>query len=118
MGENIGRPSALHGPVELDARAEARLPERVEVAPTTWFAEALTNAAKHTHASVVHVNAEMIGHALRLSVRDDGVGGPDPVRSTGRIGLEGRVEALGGTITVQSPAGAGTSLQVELPLID
>jgi signal transduction histidine kinase len=78
----------------------------------------LTNAAKHAHASVVHINAEAAGRALRLCVRDDGAGGADPVRGTGLIGLKDRVEALGGTITVQSPAGAGTSLQIELPLID
>ena len=105
-------------PVELDVQAEARLPERVQVAAYYVVAEALTNAAKHAHASVVHVNAEEVGRALRLCVRDDGVGGADPVRGTGLTGLKDRVEALGGTITVQSPAGAGTSLQVELPLID
>jgi signal transduction histidine kinase len=105
-------------PVELDMKAEARLPERVEVAAYYVVAEALTNAAKHAQASVIHVSAEMIGHALRLSVRDDGAGGADPVRGTGLTGLKDRVEALGGTITVQSPVGAGTSLQVELPLID
>jgi signal transduction histidine kinase len=99
-------------------RAEARPPERVEVAAYYVVAEALTNAAKHAYASIVHVSAEMIGHALRLSVRDDGGGGADPDRGAGLTGLKDRVEALGGMITVQSPVGAGTSLQVELPLID
>jgi signal transduction histidine kinase len=104
-------------PVELDVRAAARLPERVEVAAYYVVAEALTNAAKHAHASVVHVDADTAGRALRLRVRDDGAGGADPVRGTGLVGLKDRVEALGGTITVQSPAGKGTSLDIELPLV-
>jgi signal transduction histidine kinase len=55
---------------------------------------------------------------LRLSIRDDGAGGADPVRGSGLVGLKDRVEALGGTITVQSARGAGTSVDVELPLDD
>jgi signal transduction histidine kinase len=105
-------------PVELEVRAGARLPERVEVAAYYVVAEALTNAAKHANASVVHVDAEAAGHALRLRVSDDGAGGADPVRGTGLIGLKDRVEALGGTITVHSPVGAGTSLHAEFPLAD
>jgi Histidine kinase-, DNA gyrase B-, and HSP90-like ATPase len=78
--------------------------------------EALTNAAKHAHASAIHVDAEAAGRRLRLSVRDDGAGGADPARGSGLVGLKDRVEALGGTITIDSPAGAGTSLHAELPL--
>src|SRR5580704_10781578 len=103
-------------PVELDVRAQARLPERVEVAAYYVISEALTNAVKHAHASVVNVEVETVEGALRLRVRDDGVGGADPVRGSGLVGLKDRVEALGGTLAVQSPAGAGTTLRVELPL--
>ena len=105
-------------PVELDVRGVARLPERVEVAAYYVVAEALTNAAKHAHASVVHVDVEAADHALGLRVRDDGNGGADPARGTGLIGLKDRVEALGGTITMHSPVGAGTSLRAEFPLPD
>ena len=103
-------------PVELDVRAQARLPERIEVAAYYVVSEALTNAAKHARASVVNVEVETVEGALRLRVRDDGVGGADPVRGSGLVGLKDRVEALGGTLAVQSPAGAGTALRVELPL--
>ena len=103
-------------PVELDVRAQARLPERVEVAVYYVVSEALTNAAKHAHASVVNVEVETVEGALRLLVRDDGVGGADPARGSGLVGLKDRVEAVGGTLAVQSPAGAGTALRVELPL--
>jgi signal transduction histidine kinase len=107
-------------PVELDVRAGPRLPERVEVAAYYVVAEALTNAAKHANCSVVQVNADAdpAGRALRLSVRDDGAGGADPVRGSGLVGLKDRVEALGGTLTVDSPVGAGTSLHIELPFGD
>ena len=105
-------------PVKLDVRTEPQLPERVEVAAYYVVAEALTNAAKHANASAILVDAEATDRVLHLRVRDDGVGGADPVRGSGLVGLRDRVAALGGTITVQSPAGAGTSLHVELPLAD
>ncbi len=103
-------------PVQIDVQADARLPERIEVAAYYVVSEALANAAKHAHASVVHVSAATTGQVLHLHVRDDGTGGADPVRGSGLIGLKDRVEALGGTITIDSPAGAGTSLHAELPL--
>jgi len=52
---------------------------------------------------------------LTLSIRDDGIGGADPRRGSGIIGLKDRVEALGGTISVLSPSGRGTTLHVEFP---
>ena len=96
-------------------RAEARLPEPVEVAAYYVVSETLTNAAKHAHASVVHVDVD---EPRRPSgpVRDDGVGGADAAQGSGLVGLKDRVEALGGTIAVRSPLGGGTTLHVELPL--
>jgi signal transduction histidine kinase len=101
-----------------ELRDELRLPERVEVAAYYVVAEALANTAKYAHASVAHVGAEEQDRVLRLSVRDDGMGGADPARGSGLVGLQDRVEAIGGTISLQSPQGGGTSLQVELPLDD
>jgi signal transduction histidine kinase len=103
-------------PVELDLHLESRLPEPIEVAAYYVVAEALANAAKHAHASVVRVGALIRDGRLHVSVRDDGVGGADPARGSGLIGLTDRVEALGGTLTLDSPAGHGTSLQVDLPI--
>ena len=99
----------------VGVHADARLPQRVEVAAYYVVSEALTNAAKHAHASVVQVSAATTGQVLHLHVRDDGTGGADPARGSGLIGLKDRVEALGGTITIDSPAGAGTCLHAELP---
>jgi signal transduction histidine kinase len=103
-------------PVDLDVRTTARLPDRVEVAAYYVVSEALTNAAKHARATVIHVSAEKAGPILRLCIQDDGAGGADPALGTGLVGLKDRVESLGGTITVHSPAGAGTTLHAELPL--
>jgi signal transduction histidine kinase len=105
-------------PVELDVSADGPLPESVEVAAYYVVSEALTNAAKHARASVVEVEVDTLEHALRVSVRDDGIGGADGSRGSGLVGLKDRVEALGGAITVRSPRGAGTAVQVELPLDD
>jgi signal transduction histidine kinase len=112
--KTLARRSAV--PVELDLRAGARLPERVEVAAYYVVAEALTNAARHARASVVQVETEAAEGALQVWIRDDGTGGADPDRGSGLVGLKDRVEALGGTITVCSPPGAGTSLHASLPL--
>ena len=110
----LARRSAV--PVELEVCTGMRLPEPVEVAAYYIVSEALTNAAKHAHASAVHVAVEARDGVLGLSIRDDGRGGADPARGSGLIGLADRVDALGGTIEVASPAGAGTTLLIRLPL--
>jgi signal transduction histidine kinase/uncharacterized small protein (DUF1192 family) len=103
-------------PVELDAAPVARLEEPIEVAAYYVVSEALTNATRHAHASVVRLTVEQRDGSLRLAIRDDGGGGADPSRGSGLIGLRDRVEALDGSIRVDSPAGAGTLIVVELPL--
>ena len=103
-------------PVDLRLQAKERLPEPVEVSAYYVVAEALTNAAKHARASAVGVEAQIVGDLLRITVRDDGVGGAALDRGTGLAGLKDRVEALGGRIVLHSPPGAGTSLLAELPL--
>jgi signal transduction histidine kinase len=110
----LARRSAV--PVEVDVRLEGRLPAAVEVAAYYVVSEALTNAAKHAGASVVSVGVQAGDGRLHLSVRDDGVGGADPARGSGLIGLSDRVQALGGTFTIHSPAGEGTALLIDLPV--
>jgi signal transduction histidine kinase len=104
--------------VDLTACPEGRLSERLEVNTYYLVSEALTNAAKHAQASTitVAVAVEAADEVLRVSVRDNGVGGADFSRGTGLVGLKDRVEALGGRITLDSPRGAGTGVHVELPL--
>ena len=112
--EALARRSPL--PVELDINLDGRLPDHVEVAAYYVVAEAFTNAAKHARPTAIWVAADVVDGRLRLTVRDDGIGGADPANGSGLTGLTDRVEALGGTITVHSPPGVGTTLQVRLPL--
>jgi signal transduction histidine kinase len=78
-------------------------------------AEALTNAAKHAQAEAVTVTATVAGENLRLVVADDGRGGAVGTPGSGLDGLRSRVAALDGTFDLDSPAGAGTRLTVEIP---
>jgi signal transduction histidine kinase len=111
----LGRRSAV--PVDMDVRIDGRLPEPVEVGAYYVVSEMLTNAAKHAHASVVEVDVEASGGTLRVCVRDDGVGGADPLRGSGLVGLKDRIDALGGTFSIHSPAGGGTTVSCELPAL-
>ncbi|HEY2096378.1 MAG TPA: GAF domain-containing sensor histidine kinase [Pseudonocardia sp.] len=103
-------------PVTVDIRTDTRPAHRIEVAAYYVASEAVTNTTKHARASAAHVTVEQRDTLLHLSIRDDGVGGADPTRGTGLIGLRDRVQALGGSIEVSSPSGAGTAILVELPL--
>jgi PAS domain S-box-containing protein len=114
--KTLARRSAV--PVELDIGVSGQLSDSAEVAAYYVVAEALTNAAKHAQASVVHVNVEADGTKLVLSIRDDGVGGADSGTGSGLIGLIDRVEALGGQMQIASPAGNGTLLRIRIPFKD
>jgi signal transduction histidine kinase len=112
---SLGRRSTVS--VEMDVRIDRRLPEPVEVGVYYVVSEMLTNAAKHAHASVVEVDAEASGGTLRVCVRDDGIGGADPLRGSGLLGLKDRIEALGGVFAMNSPSGGGTTVSCELPVL-
>jgi signal transduction histidine kinase len=109
----LARRSAV--PVDLDVTVDARCPEPVETAAYYVASEALTNVMKHAQASQVQVRLAARDGRLLLSIRDDGVGGADPTRGSGLAGLTDRVEALGGSIRLDSAAGAGTHITVDLP---
>lgn len=103
-------------PVELDVDVPQRLPEPVEVAAYYVVSEALANTAKHALASCVRISAHVSDDVLRLSVRDDGVGGAVWGQGSGLVGLTDRIGALGGTLTLHSPSGQGTTLEARLPV--
>jgi PAS domain S-box-containing protein len=103
-------------PVQLDLSCPVRLPERVEVAAYYVVSEGLSNAAKHARASVVHVELNVENAVVEVSIRDNGVGGADPDRGSGLVGLRDRVEALGGTIETTSPPGQGTCILARIPV--
>jgi signal transduction histidine kinase len=103
-------------PVDVDVALDGeRLPEPVEAAAYYVVAEALTNIAKYAQASEARVRVGRDDARAFVEVVDDGVGGADETCGSGLRGLADRVEALGGRLTVTSPAGAGTRLRAELP---
>jgi signal transduction histidine kinase len=110
----LARRSAV--PVDLDLGAERRLPKHVEVAAYYAVSEALTNAAKHAHASVVHVAIDARDRILQLAIRDDGIGGADIGQGSGLVGLRDRIESLGGQMQITSRIGSGTTLRIEIPV--
>jgi signal transduction histidine kinase len=103
-------------PVKLDVQVSGRLPERVEVATYYVVSEALTNAAKHADATTADIEVAESGGVLHTHISDDGRGGADFSGGSGLVGLKDRVEALGGHLQLLSPPGAGTTLDIELPL--
>jgi signal transduction histidine kinase len=110
----LARRSAIR--VKLEVTTDTRLPTAIEVAAYYVASEALANAAKHARASCIDVSLAPRDGTLLLSIRDDGVGGADPLHGSGLVGLTDRVEALGGSIRVRSRPGEGTHILVELPL--
>jgi signal transduction histidine kinase len=101
-------------PVTLDVAPE-RLPAEIEANAYFILAEALTNIVKHAGASQAAIRVVVDDGALRVEVRDDGIGGADP-EGHGLVGLRDRATALGGRLHVESSAGGGTLLAATLPL--
>jgi signal transduction histidine kinase len=102
-------------PTHLRLELDRRLPDQVESAAYFVASEALTNAAKHSHATEVRVAAWCADGTLMVEVADDGIGGAATEGGSGLRGLADRVEALGGRFTVSSPPGRGTTLHAEIP---
>jgi PAS domain S-box-containing protein len=102
-------------PVRLQAELDESLPPQVEAAAYYVVAEGVANAHKHAGATSVVVRARTDDGSLLVGVEDDGVGGAD-VEGSGLRGLADRVEALGGTVTLESPEGGGTRLHARIPL--
>jgi signal transduction histidine kinase len=96
--------------------AVSRLPDPVEIAAYYTVSEALTNAAKHARATAVDVQVAVSDRVLHLRIRDNGRSGANFTHGTGLIGLKDRAEALGGHLELRSPQGAGTTLDITLPL--
>lgn len=106
--------SKLPVPVVLDVEP-AEIAE--QVATTAYFvaAEAITNAAKYAQASTIHVQVTQDDAGVAIRVQDDGIGGAQARTGSGLSGLADRVAALGGSLVLSSPAGAGTTLEAVLP---
>jgi signal transduction histidine kinase len=102
-------------PTRLDVTIDQRLPDQIETAAYFMVSEALTNAAKHSHATEMQVFASHRGQRLTVEIGDDGIGSATPTGGSGLRGLADRIEALGGRFTISSPPGRGTTLRAEIP---
>jgi signal transduction histidine kinase len=108
----LARRAAL--PVEVEVRGDRRLPPNVAMTAYYVVSEAVTNAAAHARASIVRIRVDL-DEPVRLSARDDGIGGARPHTGSTLAALKDRVEALGGTLEIESPPGKGTSLYLTIP---
>jgi signal transduction histidine kinase len=103
-------------PVSIDNGSVGRLHEAVEATAYFVVAEALTNVAKYAHASRASVRLACDGNGLHVEVADDGRGGAHLTAGSGLRGLEDRIAALGGELSVESNPGTGTKVHAEIPL--
>ncbi|WP_245658202.1 sensor histidine kinase [Microtetraspora malaysiensis] len=102
-------------PCEVTVTELGHLPVAVETTAYFIAAEALTNTARHSRATTAAVSVNRVGDLLSVHVRDDGIGGAAVSAGSGLTGIRRRVEAHDGTITLTSPIGGPTVLEVELP---
>jgi signal transduction histidine kinase len=102
-------------PVRLVVALDDPLSEAVEACAYYVVAEAITNACKYAQASAIDVRISRSVGTLLVEIADDGIGGARRHVGGGLGGLADRVEALGGRLGLESPAGAGTTVRAEIP---
>ena len=103
-------------PAVVNSVPDRRLSPAVEATAYFVVSEALANVAKYASATRASIGAQCDGSTLRVEVGDDGVGGADDSRGTGIRGLQDRVAAIGGRLTIESPVGQGTLVVAEIPI--
>ena len=101
--------------IDVEALPDGRLPAPVEAAAYGVIREAVENAARHADASAVSITVSLSSDTLVVEAADDGIGGADPSRGVGLVDIADRVGALGGQLTIDSPAGGGTRIHAEVP---
>lgn len=102
-------------PCVLEIDVPARCPAAVEASAYFVVAESLTNASRHSNATKLAVHVRQADGGLHVTVNDDGTGGAEESRGTGLTGIRQRVEALDGDLSLTSPAGGPTTIEVRLP---
>jgi signal transduction histidine kinase len=103
-------------PATVSSLPDRRLSPAIEATAYFVVSEALANVAKFASATRASVGADRRGSTLRVEVRDNGVGGADGSRGSGIRGLQDRVAAIGGRLTIDSPTGQGTLVVAEIPI--
>ncbi|MGZ4193808.1 MAG: MASE1 domain-containing protein [Solirubrobacteraceae bacterium] len=104
-------------PIKLGGLPSRRLPPSAEASVYYVIAEAVTNAQKHAHATTIRLAVRTRGATVIVEVADNGAGGAAETPGSGLRGLRERVEAVGGTFAVDSPAGRGTHIIAAIPIL-
>jgi signal transduction histidine kinase len=112
--ESLAERSSAH--VSVTTALDGNLPAPVEATAYFVVCEALANVAKYADAHAASVDLRRCNGSLRVEVADDGRGGADLHAGSGLLGLQDRVAALGGSLHLESPVGAGTRLVAEIPV--
>jgi two-component system sensor histidine kinase UhpB len=119
--QNFGKRHGIRVQLLQDQMAERLAPE-TEAATFRIVQEALTNTARHAHATSCCVSLQRLPNAISVTIEDDGVGfdATENSRSAARrglglLGIRERVAQLRGTLRLESSPGKGTRLMVELP---
>jgi signal transduction histidine kinase len=102
--------------VEVNVPDERFAPD-IEAAAYFLCVEALTNVVKYAQATATRVSIEVANQTLAVEVADNGIGGADPAKGTGLLGLQDRLDVLGGTLTVES-SHRGTRVRGVIPLVE
>lgn len=102
-------------PVHFTDLPAGRLPTPIEATAYFVVSEALQNIAKHARASKACVAVRSMSSAVTVEVSDDGAGGADVTAGSGLRGLRDRIEAIDGSLAVDSRPGKGTRITAELP---
>ncbi len=120
LAEGVAKRASLS--VKIKTAVTGRLPGPAEIALYRVVQEALTNATKHAKASRVWIRIGRQNHMLRCSIEDDGKGfdvqaaqSDRKRRGLGLTGMRERLNAIGGTLSIDSAPGRGTKLLIQLP---
>ena len=108
---------AAASPIPCHLRLDLQTRCAAATEATAYFAvaEALTNAARHSGAADIEVQVRSDASRLHVTVEDNGRGGASEGNGSGLTGIRRRAEALDGSMTLHSPPGGPTRLEVELP---
>ncbi len=106
--------------IPVSVHVDPDLDLSTDVAETVYFVanEAIANVLKHAKARVASLHVTKVADQVRITVHDDGVGGVDPSKGTGVAGIRARVNAVDGTLVINSPEGGPTTFVVEIPRQD
>ena len=118
QGREVSRRSEMEVAVDSENVSE-NLPDEYKICIYRLVQEALNNAVRHAHARNAKVRVSQSQSRIAIEVSDDGSGfQADRVRGLGILGMEERIRRLGGTLTVDSAPGRGTTIKAELPMPD